>query len=186
MVRKEIKFAGFGGQGIILAGFIVGKAISLHDRKEAVFTQSYGPEARGGACAASLVIDDKQIDYPYPVSPDIMVVMSQEAYHDYVPGLKEGGILIIDEDLVALDDMAKKAGKIYRIPATRFAEELGMKIAANIVMLGFFGSIAKDVVSTESLKKSVLESVPARFREQNAKAFEKGYNYGLEILKGEK
>ncbi|MEM4294121.1 MAG: 2-oxoacid:acceptor oxidoreductase family protein [Thermoplasmata archaeon] len=185
MARTEIKFGGFGGQGIILAGFIVGKAVSLYDKKEAVFTQSYGPEARGGACAASLVIDEKEIDYPYPVSPDIMVIMSQEAYHDYVPSLKEGGILIVDEDLVALDDTAKRAGKIYKIPATRFAEELGMKIAANIVMLGFFGYVARHVVSMESLKRSVLESVPARFREQNAKAFEKGYKYAQETVKGE-
>ncbi|MGB9636212.1 MAG: 2-oxoacid:acceptor oxidoreductase family protein, partial [Thermoplasmata archaeon] len=139
----------------------------------------------GGACAASLVIDEKSIDYPYPVSPDIVVVMSQEAYHDYVPGMKEGGTLIIDEDLVMLDDTAKRAGKIYKIPATRFAEELGMKIAANIVMLGFFGYVAREIVNIESLKKSVLESVPARFREQNARAFEKGYNYAKETLKGE-
>ncbi|MCX8174192.1 MAG: 2-oxoacid:acceptor oxidoreductase family protein [Thermoplasmata archaeon] len=185
MARTEIKFGGFGGQGIILAGFIVGKAVSLYDKKEAVFTQSYGPEARGGACAASLVIDDKVIDYPYPVSPDIMVIMSQEAYHDYVPKLKEGGILIIDEDLVSLDDIAKRAGKIYKIPATRFAEELGMKIAANIVMLGFFGYVARNLLTTESLKKSVLESVPARFRDQNAKAFDKGYKYAQETIKGE-
>jgi len=185
MTRIEIKFGGFGGQGIILAGFIVGKAVSLYDKKEAVFTQSYGPEARGGACAASLVIDEKPIDYPYPVNPDIMVIMSQEAYHDYVPTLKEGGILIIDEDLVSLDETAKRAGKVYKIPATRFAEELGMKIAANIVMLGFFGYIARNIVSLEALKRSVLESVPARFREQNAKAFEKGYNYALQTLKGE-
>lgn len=185
MTRTEIKFGGFGGQGIILAGFIVGKAVSLYDKKESVFTQSYGPEARGGACAASLVIDNNVIDYPYPVAPDIMVIMSQEAYHDYVPMLKEGGTLIIDEDLVTLDENAKRAGKIYKIPATRFAEELGMKIAANIVMLGFFGYVAKNVVSTESLKKSVLESVPARFRDQNAKAFEKGYNYAQETVKGE-
>lgn len=185
MARTEIKFGGFGGQGIILAGFIVGKAISLYDKKEAVFTQSYGPEARGGACAASLVIDDKEIDYPYPVSPDIMVIMSQEAYHDYVPTLKEGGILIIDEDLVTVDETAKRAGKLYKIPATRFAEELGMKIAANIVMLGFFAYVARNIVSLESLKRSVLESVPARFREQNAKAFEKGYKYAQETIKGE-
>ncbi len=182
MARTEIKLAGFGGQGIILAGFIIGKAASLYDKKDAVFTQSYGPEARGGACAASVVIDSEKINYPYPIKSDVLVIMSQEAYTEYVSHLREGGTLIVDESLVRMDGESKRAGKVFRIPATKIAEEMGMKIAANIVMLGFFSSII-EAVDKESVKKSVLESVPAKFVEANAKAFDKGYDYGMAMNK---
>lgn len=174
-MRKEIKFGGFGGQGIVLMGNIAARASSIYDKKYAVFTPSYGPEARGGAASSNVVIDDEEIDYPYVTQPDVLVVMNQGAYEKYAPMLKDDGILIIDEDLVKLKN---GAGKIAKIPSTRIAENLGKRIVANIVMLGFFAGVTK-LISYEAIKKAVLESVPPKFREINEKALEKGYEYGI-------
>ena len=172
-MRKEIRFGGFGGQGIILMGKIVGMASAIYDKKNSVFTPSYGPEARGGAASSNVVIGNEEIDYPYVTRPDILVVMSQEAYEKYAPALKDDGMLIIDEDLVKLKD---GEGNVHKIPATRIAEEMGKKIVANIVMLGFFASVTK-AVSFDALKKAVMQSVPPRFRELNEEALKKGYDY---------
>ncbi len=177
--RSEIRFSGFGGQGIIKSALITGRATAIYDKKESVVTQSYGPEARGGACSGSVIVDSKQVDYPYVTNPDILVSMSLEAYTTYRPALKKGGMLLIDEDLVKLDKSDRAT--VYKIPATRFAEELGKKIVANVVMLGFFTSIT-GVTTYDSMKKAVLESVPSRFKEINEEAFEKGYNYGKKVM----
>lgn len=182
-MRREIKFGGFGGQGIVLAGYITGKAVALYDGKHSVFTQLYGPEARGGASSSEVVIDeDKVIDYPYVTSADVMVIMSQEAYDKYVERVKEGGILIVDEDLVKVDDRAKRA-VLYKVPATRMAEKLGNKIVANIVMLGFLTAVT-GLVSREAMVKSIRDSVPERFLEINMRAFEEGYSYAQEVMGG--
>jgi len=183
-MRVEIKFGGLGGQGIITAGYITAKAAALHDEKESVFTQDYSAEARGGASTSEVVISDKTINYPQVLHADYLVVMSQSAYNDYLHKLKKGGVLIIEEDLVELDERAKDF-KIYKIPATRFAEEIGNPIVANIVMLGFFVAIT-GVVSKEAMWKSIEERIPKRFLEMNQKAFLKGYEYGMEIVKKEK
>ncbi|MCK4352333.1 2-oxoacid:acceptor oxidoreductase family protein [candidate division WOR-3 bacterium] len=174
----EIRFAGFGGQGIIRSGIIVGRAASIYDNKFATMNQSFGPEARGGACSSELIVSESRILYPYVTKPDVLIAMSQEAYEKFKPNLKKDGILIIDTDLVKL----KKAGKLFSIPATRFAEELGNRIIANVVMLGFFTALTK-VVSVEAMKKTIPESVPSRFVELNLKAFDKGFNYETEMVK---
>ncbi len=139
MGRTEIRLTGFGGQGIILSGYIVGKAAAIHDEKQATFTQSYGPESRGGACSAQVIISDEPISYPHLTDPAILVVMSQAAYNKYAPDLEEGALLIIDQDLVETGEIAGDV-KLLSVPATRLAEELGRKIVANIVMLGFFAT----------------------------------------------
>ncbi len=176
MSRKEIVIGGFGGQGIILAGYIVGQAAAIFDRKNATFTQDYGPEARGGACRAQVVISDNHISYPYIENPSVLVVMSQEAYAKYATGLRKNVPLLIDEDLVK--PKKSKNNKIFAIPATHIARELGRPAVANIVMLGFLTAITK-MVSVDSIKKSLLESVPKGTEELNMKAFERGYSYGL-------
>ena len=178
--RDEIVLGGFGGQGIILAGYIVGKAASIFDRKNVTFTQVYGPEARGGACRAQVISSDSPVSYPYVENPSVLVVMSQEAYTKYTPELGPDGLLLIDEDLVKPEKSAKN--KIFAIPATRIAQELGRTAVANIVMLGFFTAMAK-VISTDAMKKAVLDSVPKGTEELNTKAFERGYSYGLEKSK---
>lgn len=177
MSRTEIKIGGFGGQGVILAGLVLARALSLYDGKQAVFTQEYGAEARGGSSASGVVIDDERVDYPYPLNPDIMVLMSQGAMKTYLPLMKKGGTLIIEKDLVKLDKIPDTVGEFHSIPATRLAEEvLHNKIVTNIIMVGFIAKVT-GVVSKENILRSVLEMVPARVRELNEKAFETGYNY---------
>jgi 2-oxoglutarate ferredoxin oxidoreductase subunit gamma len=179
--KKEVRLAGFGGQGIILSGHILGKAAALFEKKNAVFTQSYGPEARGGSCSADVLIDTRTIHYPKVSSPDVLVIMSQGAWATYGGSLKTHGTLIIDEDLVKLDTVPPEA-VIYKIPATRIAEELGKKIVANIVMLGAIAALA-GLVEYESMKNAVLGSIPAGTEELNIGAFDKGYECGAAMLK---
>ncbi len=179
----EIRFSGFGGQGIIRCGLITGKALSLFDNKHATMTQSFGPEARGSACSSQLVVSDDRVLYPYITAPEILISMSQEAYDKYEPRLRNDGILVIDTDLVRPKPVRGKI-KMYAIPSTRFAEELGNRIIANLVMLGFFTAMTK-IVSPEAMKKALPGLVPGRFLDLNIKAFDKGYDYGQEILEKE-
>jgi 2-oxoglutarate ferredoxin oxidoreductase subunit gamma len=176
----EIRFSGFGGQGIIRCGLIAGKALSLFDNKHATMTQSFGPEARGSACSSQLVVSDDRVLYPYISAPEILVSMSQEAYEKYEPELRDDGILLIDKDLVKLKPARGKI-KTFSIPSTRFAEELGNRITANLVMLGFFTAITR-IVSPEAMKKALPGLVPERFLELNKKAFDKGYEYGKKVM----
>jgi len=176
-VEKEIKLAGFGGQGIVLAGYILGKALSVYDGKNAALTQSYGPEARGGACSADVVMSSESVDYPKVISPDVLIVMGQEAYHTYIGLLKEGGILIYDKDLVAPNQNDLSKVKSYPVPATRIAEEkIGRRIVANIVMLGAFTSITQ-LVSRAAMEESIRTSVRKEFVEMNLRAFKEGLEY---------
>ncbi len=177
----EIRFSGFGGQGIIKCGYIVGAAASIHDTKHATMTQSFGPEARGSACSSQLLVSEERILYPYITRPKILVSMSQEAFDKYEPNLVDNGILIIDVDLVKPKTL-RSSIKMYAIPATRFSEQLGNKIIANVVMLGFFTAVT-DVVTYESMKKAIPDSVPERAVNLNLRAFDRGYQYGQEYLK---
>ena len=183
MAKKEIRLAGFGGQGIILSGHILGKAAALHEQKNAVFTQSYGPEARGGSCSADVVISDTSIHYPKVVEPDVLVLMSQGAWGTYGGIIRSGGVLILDEDLVQID-RDPDGLTIYRVPATRIAESMGRRIVANIVMLGALTSLGK-TIQYDSMKKAVLASIPSGTEDFNLSAFDKGYEYGQSLL-GEK
>ena len=162
-MRQEVRLAGFGGQGIILSGLILGKAAALYDNKEAVFSQSYGPEARGGACAGEIVICDDPVDYPLFDKADIVVVMSQEAYTKYAGTLKDGGELLLDSDLVKAD---VEGPKVHWCPFTRIAESLGNRMAANVVMLGFLTGVT-GVVSREAMEQSIAGTVRARCVELN-------------------
>jgi 2-oxoglutarate ferredoxin oxidoreductase subunit gamma len=180
----EIRFSGFGGQGIVRCGLITGKALALFDNKYATMTQSFGPEARGSACSSQLVVSDDRVLYPYIDAPEILVSMSQEAYDKYEPDLREGGILLIDKDLVK-SGKSRKNIKLFAIPSTRFAETLGNRIIANLVMLGFFTSVT-GIVTPEAMKKAIPGLVPDRFLDLNIRAFDKGCDYGLEMLEAEK
>ena len=180
MNRDEIIVGGLGGQGIILAGYILGKAASLFDKKNSTHIQDYGPEARGGACQTQVVISDSKISYPYIDNPSILAVMSQGAYDKCSPNMRQDTVLLIDEDLVK--PKRSKHNRFFAVPATRTAQELGRVAIANIVMLGFITAITK-VVSMEAMKKAVLESVPKGTEELNMKAFDRGYSHGLEKLK---
>ncbi|MFH1639656.1 MAG: 2-oxoacid:acceptor oxidoreductase family protein [Chloroflexota bacterium] len=176
MNREEIVLAGFGGQGIILAGYIVGQAAAIHDRKNATFTQDYGPEARGSACRAQVVISDVPVSYPFVENPSVMLVMSQEAYTRYTPSLDKDALLVVDNSMVKTEESGEK--KIFAIPATAMAKEIGSANVANIIMLGFLTAISS-IVSADAARKSMLTSVPKGTEERNLKAFEQGYRYGL-------
>jgi 2-oxoglutarate ferredoxin oxidoreductase subunit gamma len=176
MQLTEIRLAGFGGQGVILSAIILGKAASIHQGAFATMTQSFGPEARGGACSAQLIVSDSPVLYPYVSEPDILVVMSQEAYTRFVPELKDGGILIVEQDLVRVTDLPRET-QIYSVPATRLAEELGKRMVLNSVMVGFFVAVTH-LLDPDAVRKAVADSVPPSFRDLNLKAFEKGFEYG--------
>ena len=177
----EIRVAGFGGQGVILSAIVLGKAASIYQGAYATMTQNFGPEARGGACSAQLLLSGEPILYPYVTQPDILVVMSQEAYMKFVPELREGGTLIVEQDLVRVTDLPRQT-KVYSCPATRLAEELGKRMVLNSVMVGFFTAVTR-LLEPDAVRKSVADSVPSSFRELNLKAFETGYEYGVQSLR---
>ena len=180
MQLTELRVAGFGGQGVILSAIVLGKAASIHQGAYATMTQNFGPEARGGACSAQLLLSDQPILYPYVTQPDILVVMSQEAYAKFAPELKDGGTLIIEQDLVRVTELPR-ATKVYSCPAKRLAEELGKRMVLNSVMVGFFTAVTK-LLDKEAVRKAISDSVPSNFRELNLKAFEKGLEYGQKVL----
>jgi 2-oxoglutarate ferredoxin oxidoreductase subunit gamma len=179
---SEIRVSGFGGQGVILAAIVIGKAAAVNEGNFATMTQAFGPEARGGACSAQVVLSDQPVLYPYVTKADVLLVMSQEAYTKFAPEVKEGGILLVEPDLVKVSDISK-GRKVYTCPATALAEELGKRMIMNIVMVGFFAAVTK-LVSREALREAVAESVPDHFRELNLKAFDKGYEHGVAQLEG--
>jgi len=181
--RQELRLCGYGGQGIILAGYIIGQAASIYDGEYATFIQDYGPEARGGMCRADVVISDKPILYPYISAPSILVSMFQSAYDKYCPKNRKDAIVIIDSVLVK--PTQQRGRKLLTIPATRMAENLGRANVANVVMLGFLTAVT-NIVSLEAMHKSILASVPKHSEGLNMKAFERGYAYGLESLKSTK
>ena len=177
LARREMRIAGFGGQGVVLSGQIVGQAVAVYNNEFAAFTQNYGPEARGGSCTAEIVADREAIGYPYLTKPQVVVILSQDAYNKYGKDLEEETQLIIDPDLVKPDSSQKHL--FLAIPANRMARDLGRVVVANIILLGFLAAVS-NFVSAEALRKSVLASVPKGTGEFNMKAFEIGYKYGLE------
>ena len=178
--QTEIIVTGFGGQGIILAGRILGMSASLGDNKESTLVQAYGPESRGGACNAQVIISDKPIHYPYVNKPHILVAMSQAGYDKFVSALTPDAILLVDQDLVNPIDAPCDH---FAISATRMAENLGNKMMANIIMIGFCTAITQ-AVSTEAAQATIAQSVPKGTEERNIEAYNKGFDYGLSTLKG--
>lgn len=181
--ENEITIAGFGGQGVVLTGSILGKAAVLRDGKHAVMTQSYGPEARGGSCASQVIISETEILSPGVENPQILVAMNQEGYDKNVGTIVKDGLLIWDSDLVEPSETDPTI-TTYHIPMTRFAEELGNKMMVNIVMLGFLSAVS-DAVSLKALKETVLNTVPPRTRDKNSMAFDRGREYGMDILENQ-
>ncbi|OIP97117.1 MAG: pyruvate ferredoxin oxidoreductase [Syntrophobacteraceae bacterium CG2_30_61_12] len=179
--RTEITFTGFGGQGIVLLGKIVGEGAALGDHRQSTLTQSYGPEARGGACSAQVIIADQVIHYPYVRRPDILVCMSQGGFDRFAPDLKPDSLLLIDQGLVKLPRAFDHP--VFAVPATQIAEELGRKMMANIVMLGFFTAVT-GAVSEPAVRSTVEHSVPKGTEPMNLNAFTKGFDHGKALLKG--
>jgi 2-oxoglutarate ferredoxin oxidoreductase subunit gamma len=183
MSATEIKFGGFGGQGVILAGIIIGRAASIYSNKFATLTQSFGPEARGSACSAQVIISDSKILYPYVTKPEILLVMSQEACNKFLPETTDNATVIIEEDLVKPKALSPGM-KVFSIPATRLAEELGRKMILNIVMAGFFTAVTK-LIEYEAVREAVKASVPHGTEGMNLKAYDRGYQYGIAYLENQ-
>jgi 2-oxoglutarate ferredoxin oxidoreductase subunit gamma len=173
-MRQEIRIGGFGGQGVITAAFILGKAAAVYDNLLANQTQSYGPEARGGAAKAEVVISNTTIGYPFVLAADVLAVMSQEAFARYRTEVSPSGIVIVDPDMVA---DYRTDHPLYTVHATKEAEALGNKVVANIVMLGSLVAIARPV-SREAIVAATLETVPSRFQELNRRALDIGFQAG--------
>ena len=179
-MKKEIRICGFGGQGVILSGFIIGKAAAVFMDYNAVQSQSYGPEARGGAARSEIVISDTKIGYPRPTSVDLLVAMSQEAFDSYRDDIRDDTMIVVDPDLIKDYDIGRS---VYTVRAQKIAEELGNKIVTNIVMVGAAMSIFS-FLDLEAVRKAVIDSVPKKFIELNTKAFEKGVQAGKNAVKG--
>ena len=177
--RTEIRITGFGGQGVVLAGHIIGHACAIHADRHATMIQSFGPEARGSSCSATLVVADDEVLYPYIHRPHILVAMSADGYEKYRDELRDDGLLVYEQDLVKPD--LKQGQPAYGVPSTRIAESLGRAIVQNIVMVGFFAGVSR-LVPEEAMREAVLGSVPAGTEELNIQAFEQGLEYAARRL----
>ena len=178
-MKKEMRICGFGGQGVILSGFIFGKAASVFMDYNAVKSQSYGPEARGGAARSEVIISDEKIGYPRPTSVDFFIAMSQEAFDTYRKDIRKDTVVVIDPDLVPKHNIGQPVHKVH---AQKIAEKLGNKIVTNIVMVGAATAIF-DVLKHDAVREAVIDSVPKKFIELNKKAFEEGLEAGKNAKK---
>jgi 2-oxoglutarate ferredoxin oxidoreductase subunit gamma len=170
--RTEIRITGFGGQGVILAAHIIGRACAVGAGQHATMIQSFGPEARGSACSATLAVSDSEVLYPYIERPDIFVVMSAEGYERYIDELSDEGILIYERDLVT--PSPKPGQRAFGVSSTRIAEEQGRAIVQNMVMVGFFAAATR-LAPRQAMSEAVGASVPAGTEELNLRAFDAGW-----------
>ena len=178
--RYEIRFSGAGGQGLITAGIILAEAAAIIEKRHAAQSQSYGPEARGGASKSEVIISDGPIDYPKATIVDACLAMTQESADKYANGIKKGGILLIDTDFVKNEPQGDF--KTYKMQITRTAkEELGREIVANVVALGAMIALT-GVVSREAGETAVLAKVPEAFVDLNKKAYSLGFEKGKALL----
>lgn len=170
--RYEVRLSGEGGQGLMLAGKILAEAAAIYDDLNATQSQSYGPEARGGASRSEVIISDDDIDYPKAVEIDLFLALTQESVDRYIGDLKPNGILVVDQDTVK--NIPQGSYKIVKAPIIETArKELGRSIVANIVALGIIAGIV-NVVSEQALSKAIRARVPKGTEEMNFKAFQLG------------
>ncbi len=175
--RFEIRLAGEGGQGMILAGIILAEAAAIYDQKNAVQTQSYGPESRGGASKAEVIISLGEIDYPEVIVADVLVALSQEACDKYASNLKKDGLLIVDADKVGRVPVSRA----LKFPITRMAlETTGKAITANVVALGVLVGLT-GVVSRQAIEKAVLARAPKGTEELNLAALRTGFKMAEQL-----
>lgn len=176
MTRIEVIIGGFGGQGSVLAGVVLGRA-AAYDGKKVAHSRSYGAEARGGAARSEVVIADEEIDYPMVINADYLIAMSQPAFERYITKVKPNGIVIIDENLVKPKEDLPENLRLVKVPATKISSrEPGKPIGANMIMLGALTALTK-IVSTDSLIKSIRDNVSKGTEEININALKKGQEY---------
>ena len=174
--RFEIRVAGFGGQGVVTIGKVLGSAFTIYEGLNSVNTRSYGPESRGGACRSEVVVSQGEIHYPSVRKADILVALSQPALDKYLRDLKEGGVLLIDPNSVK--DVPKDLVR-YEVPAMEIAYSVGNVKYQNSVVLGALGALLKSMIKKESLKSAISENIPPKTLEKNMEAFEAGWAYNV-------
>jgi len=180
-MKKEICLSGSGGQGLILAGIILAEAAGIYDGFEITQTQSYGPEARGGASRAEVIISDEKIDYPKIEKPDILLALTQKACDKYAQNLKDDGLLLVDSTNVS--NIPSIPGNIYKYTIIKDAiDVLGNQLVANIISLGIIVQIT-DIVSKDAIKNALQNRIPERIRDLNKKALEHGFQIGESFVK---
>jgi len=179
MASWEIRITGFGGQGVVLSGYLIGRACAIQTDRHATMIQSFGPEARGSSCSATLMVSDTEILYPYIQRTDVLVAMSTEGYTSYRHELKPDGVLLYEQDLVRPDP--EPGRRAYGIPSTRIAEGLGRALVQNVVMVGFFTGVI-DLVPAVAMREVVRASVPAGTVELNLAAFERGLEHARQVV----
>lgn len=168
----EIRLSGAGGQGLILIGKILAEAAAIYDGKNATQSQSYGPEARGGASRSEVILSDGDIDYPKATNIDLLVAMTQEAADKYASDVKDDGIIIVDSGFVK--NLPKGNFKVHKYPITKTAEDtIGKKLVANIVALGIIEQLSK-IISEKAMLNAIRARVPKGTEEINIKAFNQG------------
>ena len=170
MTRHEIRLHGLGGQGIISAGRLIGEAASIRERKEVVMTEDYSPYITGGWSRADLIISDEPIDYPLVIRPNILVAMSQDGFNDNWKSTQPDATIIVEKGMI--DTCPVQERKLFSVPALSIAEELGKRVVANIVILGFLAA-RTHVVSIESLQAAILARY-AKAADLNCRAFQRG------------
>jgi len=173
MARTELRFTGFGGQGVILAAYVIGKTASVIEGRHATLNQSFGPEARGSACSAQLILSDEPVSYPYVRRTHVLMAMSQDAYRKYLHEVREDGIILLDDSLV----VSESPHRTFGAPATRTAEALGTKIMANMVMVGLL-TATTGLVGREAVHEAIRTSVPTGTEERNLAAYARGLEIG--------
>lgn len=179
-MRKEICLSGSGGQGLILAGIILAEAAGIYDGFEVAQTQSYGPEARGGASRSEVVISDEKVDYPKIIKSDILLALTQKACDKYIENLKEDGILLVDSTDVT--NIPPFEGKVYQHPITEDAiRVLGNQLVANVISLGILVQIT-GIVSKGALRQALQDRIPERIRDLNKRALEHGFEIGESLI----
>lgn len=179
-LRYEVRLSGEGGQGLVLAGKVLAEAAAIYDDKNATQSQSYGPEARGGASRSEVIISDEEIDYPKAVNIDLLLAFTQESCDKYVGDLKENGILLIDSG--AVERVPEGRYKIYKLPIVEIAKrEAGRGLVANIVALGIITAIS-GIVSQAAIEAAIKARVPKGTEDLNIKAFKAGLEEGKKIM----
>lgn len=184
MSRFEIRIVGLGGQGIVTAGVMIGRAASVFSGKNVTLAQSYGPESRGGASKVEVIVSDEKIFYPKIRKPSLVAVMSQEAYRKNINDVNGSAIVVIDPDMVQ-EDQSSHTARTYRVPATRIAESLGRKIVSNMVMVGAIIGLT-NMMDTAAIEKAISKYVPRGTEQLNLNAFKSGYDFARKLLQEQK
>ena len=184
MSRFEIRIAGLGGQGIVTAGVMIGRAASVFGGKNVTLAQSYGPESRGGASKVEVIVSDEKVFYPKVRKPSLVAIMSQEAYRKNIDDVNGSTIVLIDPDMVQ-ENQSNHAARTFRVPATRIAESLGKKIVANMVIVGAIIGLT-GMMDTAPIEKAVAKYTPRGTEKLNLNAFKSGHDYALKLLREQK